>query len=133
MTQFRPGRDVMVVGVGLHPFGRFPEKDLSSLARDAVIDALKDAGVQWTDIPVAYFGHVYYDGMSVGETVLSQLGLTGIPKINVNNACSSGSTAFWQAYWGITMGIYTTSLWYSGRKRCPGGRLPSLPAIVQTG
>ena len=45
MTRFRPGRDVMVVGVGLHPFGRFPEKDLASLARDAVIDALKDAGI----------------------------------------------------------------------------------------
>ena len=43
MTQFRPGREVMVVGVGLHPFGRFPEQSLSDLARDAVIDALRDS------------------------------------------------------------------------------------------
>ena len=77
MTQFRPGRDVYVVGVGLHSFGRFPEKSLSDLARDAVVDALRDSGVAWTAIPVAYFGHVYYHGMSVGETTLAQLGLTG--------------------------------------------------------
>ena len=104
MTQFRPGRDVVVAGVGLHPFGRFPDKDLGSLALDAVVEALRDAGVRWKDIPIAYFGHVYYHGMSVGETTLSKLGLTGVPIINVENACSSGSTAFWQAYWGIAAG-----------------------------
>ena len=79
MSQFRPGREVVVVGVGLHPFGRFPKQDLASLARSTVVEALKDAGVAWTDIPVAYFGHVYYHGMSVGETALAALGLTGIP------------------------------------------------------
>ena len=77
MTQFRPGRDVYVVGVGLHPFGRFPDQSLSDLARDAVVDALSDSGVPWTAIPVAYFGHVYYHGMSVGETTLAQLGIDG--------------------------------------------------------
>ena len=127
MSQFRPGRDVMVVGVGLHPFGRFPGKDMASLARDAVIDAMKDAGVQWNDIPVAYFGHVYYEGMSVGETVLSKLGLTGIPIINVENACSSGSTAFWQAYWGITMGIYDLALAFGAEK------VPRGPVTVTAG
>ena len=100
MSQFRAGRDVMVVGVGLHPFGRFPNEDLASMAVVSVVEALKDAGVAWKNIPVAYFGHVYYHGMSVGETALAKLGLTGVPIINVENACSSGSTAFWQAYWG---------------------------------
>lgn len=120
MTQFRPGREVMVVGVGLHPFGRFPDKDLASLALDAVVEALKDSGVRWKDIPVAYFGHVYYHGMSVGETTLSKLGLTGIPVINVENACSSGSTAFWQAYWGITSGIFDLALAF-GAEKVPSG------------
>ena len=120
MSEFRAGRDVMVVGVGLHPFGRFPEEDLASLARDAVVDALKDAGIRWKDIPVAYFGHVYYHGMSVGETVLSKLGLTGVPIINVENACSSGSTAFWQAYWGITTGLYDLALAF-GAEKVPRG------------
>jgi acetyl-CoA acetyltransferase len=116
MTQFRPDREVVVVGVGLHPFGRFPGKDLASLAQDAVVEALKDAGVGWKDIPVAYFGHVYYHGMSVGETALAKLGLTGIPIINVENACSSGSTAFWQAYWGITSGMFDLALAFGAEK-----------------
>ena len=119
-TPFKPAREVAVVGVGLHPFGRFPGKDLASLARDAVVAALQDAGVPWRAIPIAYFGHVYYQGMSVGETALSPLGLTGIPIINVENACSSGSTAFWQAYWGIAAGIYDLALAF-GAEKVPGG------------
>ena len=55
MTQFRPGREVMVVGVGLHPFGRFPEQSLSDLARDAVVDALRDSGVPWRADPGGLF------------------------------------------------------------------------------
>ncbi len=120
MSQFRPGREVVVVGVGLHPFGRFPEEDLASMALVSVVDALRDAGVAWKDIPVAYFGHVYYQGMSVGETALAKLGLTGVPIINVENACSSGSTAFWQAYWGITSGMFDLALAF-GAEKVPGG------------
>ncbi len=120
MSQFRPGRDVMVVGVGLHPFGRFPNEDLAGMALVSVVEALRDAGVAWKDIPVAYFGHVYYQGMSVGETALAKLGLTGIPIINVENACSSGSTAFWQAYWGIASGMFDLALAF-GAEKVPGG------------
>ena len=120
MSRFRPGREVVVAGVGLHPFGRFPKQDLASLARFAVVEALKDGGVAWTDIPVAYFGHVYYHGMSVGETALAALGLTGIPIINVENACSSGSTAFWQAYWGISSGMFDLALAF-GAEKVPSG------------
>ena len=110
----------MVVGVGLHPFGRFPDKDLGQLAIEAVLPALEDAAVKWKDIAVAYFGHVYYQGMSVGETSLSKLGLTGVPIVNVENACSSGSTAFWQAYWGITTGLYDMALAF-GAEKVPRG------------
>ena len=115
-----PGREVVVLGVGLHPFGRFSEKDLAGLARDAVVEALGDAGVRWRDVQVAYFGHVYYQGMSMGEVTLKDLGLTGIPIINVENACSSGSTAFWQAYWGITTGLYDMALAF-GAEKVPRG------------
>ncbi len=120
MTQVNSGREVVVAGVGLHPFGRFPEKDLATLALEAVVPALQDAGVGWKDIPVAYFGHVYYHGMSVGATALASLGLTGIPIINVENACSSGSTAFWQAYWGIASGLYDIALAF-GAEKVPRG------------
>ena len=120
MSPFKPGREVSVAGVGLHAFGRFPDKDLPALALDAVTAALEDSGVGWQDIPVAYFGHVYYRGMSLGEAALGKLGLTGIPIINVENACSSGSTAFWQAYWGITTGMYDLALAF-GAEKVPGG------------
>ena len=52
-------REVVVLGVGLHPFGRFPEKDLAQLAREAVVEALDDSVARWQDVQVAYFGHVY--------------------------------------------------------------------------
>ena len=65
MTQFRPGREVMVAGVGLHPFGRFSSKDLAALALDAVLEALKDADVRGKDVPGADCGRVYYQCSSV--------------------------------------------------------------------
>ena len=116
----KPQRDVVILGVGLHPFGRFPEKDLSQLAQDAVVEALDDAMVSWNDVQIAYFGHVYYQGMSLGEVTLRQLGLTGVPIVNVENACSSGSTALWQAYWGIATGIYDMALSF-GAEKVPRG------------
>ena len=115
-----PQREVVVLGVGLHPFGRFPEKDLHEIAQGAVVPALEDAQVRWPDIQVAYFGHVYYQGMSLGEATLRELGLTGIPIVNVENACSSGSTAFWQAYWGIATGLYDLALAF-GAEKVPRG------------
>ncbi len=115
-----PGREVVVLGVGLHPFGRFPEKDLPHLAREAVVEALSDAQVGWKKVQIAYFGHVYYQGMSLGEATLRELGLTGVPIINVENACSSGSTAFWQAYWGIATGLYDMALAF-GAEKVPRG------------
>ena len=116
----QPQREVAVLGVGLHPFGRFPEKDLPQLAREAVVEALNDAGVGWNKVQIAYFGHVYYHGMSLGEATLRELGLTGVPIINVENACSSGSTAFWQAYWGIATGMYDLALAF-GAEKVPRG------------
>ncbi|MFN3973971.1 MAG: thiolase family protein [Dehalococcoidia bacterium] len=115
-----PLRGVAILGVGLHPFGRFPDKTLPHMARTAVLEALKDAGVRFRDIQIAYFGQVYYEGMSMGEVVLRALGLTTIPVVNVENACASSSTAFWQAYWGIASGLYDIALAF-GAERVPRG------------
>ena len=64
--------------------------------------------------------------MSIGETTLSKLGLTGVPIVNVENACSSGSTAFWQAYWGITTGLYDLALAF-GSEKVPRGPVTVTP------
>jgi len=116
----RPGREVVITGVGLHPFGRFPDKAAQDLAREAVLEALDDSGASYKDIQAAYFGHVYYEGMSVGEAVLGQLGLTGIPVINVENACSSGSTGLWLAFWAIASGQFDIALAF-GAEKVPRG------------
>ena len=116
----KPGREVVVAGVGLHPFGRFPDKSPQDLARTAVLEAFDDSGVGYKDIQAAYFGHVYYEGMSVGEAVLGQLGLTGIPIINVENACSSGSTGLWLAFWAVATGQFDIVLAF-GAEKVPRG------------
>lgn len=96
-------REVAVIGVGMHPFGRFTEKPMEDMAREAAIQALKDANVEWKDIPAAYCGHVY-QGMVPGQRMLAELGYTGIPIINVEGACAAGSIAVRECYYGIALG-----------------------------
>jgi len=115
-----PQREVVVAGVGLHPFGKFPKKTVEDLARSAILEALQDAGIVYRQIEAAYFGHVYYQGMSLGEGILRQLGLTGIPVFNVENACSSSSTAFELAFWAVASGIYDLVLTF-GAEKVPRG------------
>jgi len=116
----KPQREVVVAGVGLHPFGKFPEKTVEALTRPAVLEALKDAGMSYQQIQAAYFGHVYFNGMSLGESVLRGLGLTGIPIFNIENACSSSSTAFEMAFWAVASGIYDVVLTF-GAEKVPRG------------
>jgi acetyl-CoA acetyltransferase len=126
-TQRRPDRDVYVLGVGLHRFGRFADKTIHQMSQDAVREALRDAGMRLSAVQVAYFGHVYYQGMSVGEEVLAGLALTGIPVINVENACSSGSTGFWQAYWNVAAGVFDVALAF-GAEKVPKGAVTTRAA-----
>jgi acetyl-CoA acetyltransferase len=116
----KPGREVVVAGVGLHPFGRFPEKTIQELARPAIVEALEDSGVKYKDIQAAYFGHVYHEGMSLGEVTLRDLGLTGIPIVNVENACSSSSTGLWLAFWAVATGMFDVVLVF-GAEKVPRG------------
>ncbi len=86
-----------VVGVGMVPFAT-PSRsgNYADLARDAVNAALADAGVAYSAIEQAYAGYVYGDSTS-GQYALYGVGTTGIPVVNVNNNCSTGSTALWLA------------------------------------
>jgi acetyl-CoA acetyltransferase len=116
----KPMREVVVAGVGLHPFGRFPDKSIEEMCGRAILEALKDAGVSYPQIQAAYFGHVYFHGMSMGEGILRGLGLTGIPIFNVENACSSSSTAFEMAFWAVASGVYDIALAF-GAEKVPRG------------
>ena len=97
-------RDVVVAGVGMTPFSK-PSAGATYLemAPAAARAALDDAGVEYGAIQQAYAGYVYGDSTS-GQNVLYELGLTGIPIVNVNNNCSTGSTALWLASQAIGSG-----------------------------
>ncbi len=85
-------RPVYVAGVGLHPFGRFAERSLTALGADAVRAALADAGVARGGFQAAFCGTVY-GGVAAGHKVLTALGLSGVPIVNVEAGCASGGAA----------------------------------------
>ncbi|HZR82526.1 MAG TPA: thiolase family protein [Candidatus Binatia bacterium] len=86
------GRTVYVAGVGIHPFGRFPERDVTALGQAAVRAALAEAGERASSFEAAFCGTVY-TGVAAGHKVLSGLGLSGVPIVNVEAGCASGGAA----------------------------------------
>jgi acetyl-CoA acetyltransferase len=82
--------DVAVVGVGLHPFGRFPGVSGIEMGAVAIRRALADAGVQWRDIQFAFGGSYEVDNP---DAVVALLGLTGIPFTDVYNGCATAASA----------------------------------------
>ena len=103
-------RDVAIVGVSMIKFGRYPEKQVHELGAQAALLALKDAGVTMKDIEIMTSGNLYQASAMVGQRILREIGQTGIPVINVANACATGSTAFREAYMSIGSGAYDTAL-----------------------
>jgi len=101
--------DIVILGCGLHPFGRHPDKSVQDMGRVAIKGALDDAGMAFKDIQVAYTGRVY-SGMGAGLGVVNELGQMGIPVINMEMACASSSTAFIQARHVLTAGVYDVAL-----------------------
>ncbi|MGE3149860.1 MAG: thiolase family protein [Pseudorhodoplanes sp.] len=117
--------DVVVFGVGMVPFGKFPNKHFVDLAWPAVTAALKDAGVKNSDIQAAYCGTVF-GGMMSGQRILAKIGISGIPIANIENACSSSSTAFRQAVMSVESGENDIVLVVGAEKlsKFGGGTLP---------
>lgn len=101
--------EVVVMGCGLHPFGRWPDKSVQEMGRVAIRGALEDAGISFRDIQVAYTGRVF-SGMGAGLNVVNELGQSGIPVINIEMACASSSTAFIQARHVVEAGLYDVAL-----------------------
>src|SRR4051794_10186654 len=85
---------VFVVGVGMTKFEKPGARDWDypDMAREAGTAALTDAGISFDSVDQAYVGFVAGDTTS-GQRALAELGTTGIPVVNVNNACATGSTA----------------------------------------
>jgi sterol carrier protein 2 len=95
---------VNVVGIGMTRFakpGASPE--YHEMAREAGRNALADAGLPYAAVQQAYVGYVYGDS-TCGQRAVYELGLTGVPVVNVNNNCATGSTALWLARQAIESG-----------------------------
>jgi acetyl-CoA acyltransferase len=103
-------RDVAVVGVNMLKFGRYPDKDVVQLAAEAAIGALKDAGISITEVEMVASGNLYQSNAMIGQRIMKEIGATGVPVINVANACATGSTAFREAYLSIASGMYDVAL-----------------------
>jgi acetyl-CoA acetyltransferase len=114
---------VEIAGVGLHPFGRFPEKSAVEIAQVAVRRALLGAGVARGGFQAAFCGTVYA-GCAAGHRVLSGLGLTGIPILNVEAGCASGGAALNLAAAAIAEGRYDRVL-VLGMEKMPSGIIDS--------
>lgn len=94
--------DVVILGAGIHPFGRF-DKTYEEIGSYAAAAALADAGVKWADIQAAYLSRMYLPATS-GARILRRLGSTDIPIVDVEAACASGGVALRQAVLAIRSG-----------------------------
>jgi acetyl-CoA acetyltransferase len=114
-------RGVAVGGVGMIRFGRYPEKDYQDFGFEAVKSALDDAQMKWRDVQAVFTANAY-SGMAVGHNIAARFGKTGIPVVNVENACSGGSSAFRLCYQSVSTGMYDVCL-AIGVESIPGGLL----------
>ncbi|MDP9139384.1 MAG: lipid-transfer protein [Pseudomonadota bacterium] len=98
-------RDVYVAGVGMIPFTKpGANEPYPQMAAKATRTALADAGIGYELLQQAYAGYVYGDS-TAGQRALYDVGMTGIPIINVNNNCSTGSTALYLARQAVASGV----------------------------
>jgi acetyl-CoA acyltransferase len=108
-------RDVVIIGVGMTCFGKFLERSLQDLSREAVWNAVEDAGISPRQVQIAYIASSLAYQLTelkgtIGQHVLGAAGFFGIPIINVENACSSGSTALRNACLEVASGSYDIAL-----------------------
>ena len=98
-------RKANVIGVGMVKFAKPGASDpYDVMAKGAIETALQDAGVEYKDVEQAYAGYVYGDS-TCGQKAVYGVGLTGIPVFNVNNNCSTGSSALFLARQAVAGGL----------------------------
>ncbi len=99
--------DVAIVGAGIHPFGRTPERTGMQQGAYAARAAMKDAGVEFKDMQFAYGGS---HSAGSADSLVNELGLTGLPFTNVANGCATGGSSLMSAYNAIKSGEFDIGL-----------------------
>ncbi|WAC57089.1 thiolase family protein [Gordonia sp. SL306] len=118
--------DVAIIGVGIHPFGRFEGKTAMQMGTDAIRAALADAGLEWKDIQFAVGGSWE---VANPDAIVSLMGLTGIPFTNVFNACATGASATEACADAIRLGKHDIGI-AIGLDKHPRGAFTVDPTLV---
>jgi acetyl-CoA acetyltransferase len=118
--------DVAIIGVGIHPFGRFDGKSAMEMCVDAIDSAVADAGVVWGDIGGAAGGSWT---VANPDAIVGMVGLSGIPFTNVFNACATAASAAKACADGIRLGDYDIGI-AVGLDKHPRGAFTEDPALV---
>lgn len=100
-------RDIFFAGAAMTRFGRHDTVPMQALAQQAILEALADAGIG-VRTPQAFYCANVYGGMILGQTLLRDLGLDGVPVYNVENACASSATGVHLARHALLAGEYDT-------------------------
>ncbi|MCK4784073.1 MAG: thiolase family protein, partial [Desulfobacteraceae bacterium] len=97
-----------VVGVGMISFGKHPDRTLVDLGSEAAYLVLKDAGLSPKQVQIGFFANGFagrlFGDFTIGQNVFWNVGINRIPVVNVENACTSGSTALYLAYNAVAAG-----------------------------
>lgn len=117
--------EVVIIGAGLHPFGRF-DKSYEDIGAQAARAALQDAALKWSQMQTAYLSRMYLPATS-GPRVLRKLGGTDIPIMDIEAACASGGAALRQATLAIRSGEVDVAL-VVGVEKMPRGFMD--PAMI---
>jgi len=102
--------DVYIQGTGMTKFDRTPDRRVPDLGAEAVFKAIDDAGLSISDMQAVYCGNIMEANQTPGQRIMQQVGQTGVPVINVANACATGATAFREAWVAIRSGLYDVCL-----------------------
>jgi acetyl-CoA acyltransferase len=131
--------EAYVVGAGMHPFGRYPDKSVAELARESIWNAILDCGVDPRWIDAAYVANCY-NGFFTGQCdaiapiVIGRSGLSGMPMIHVAGGGAAGSIAFHQAVLAVMSGQYRLALAVGVEKiYVTGNPALSISAIATSG
>jgi acetyl-CoA acetyltransferase len=114
---------VDVAGVGIHPFGRFEDRTITDMGVSAVRAALAEAGMSRGGFQAAFCATAY-GGVASGHKVLSRIGMTGMPIVDVEAGCASGGAALMLGAGAIRAGAYDTVLVF-GVEKMPKGMIRS--------
>ena len=120
-------RDVAIIGIGMHPWGRFPEKSMPELAVEAIVNALNDAKLRWRDIDAMVSGVYLWvnqqagiHGILSGTAIENLMGGTGIPVVSVANACATGQSILREAYLAVASGEHDIAIAVAADKSALG-------------